>query len=440
MQRKVPYPQTAHSPPKPATHYPTNSSSVTNNNHHHHQLSLIESLSLHLHFFRRGISDATNWDTIVDVLATNKTLRSIIIQNATLQLVLLTSVISFDLLPRFIHRDISHLRFLFDIFWLYPISLGSTIWNGLLSVRDSKSVFTTSAHARRISTFITRPSVEAYKGLTHTVVSESYRGLVLLNYFAFSHALARVPYIGIGLSFVYCTIANSFYCFDRSWTKAGLSFEERIQSLEERWAYHAGFGMAITTISFWHQNLLVNLSLFTLFFPLLSILSSSSSTRPLPWSPTYPLASSNDNLDQTPLSQSKISSVFPVRLPIFILSVKLYAVIIHILRPVNYDRYQRGKHSGAFRLNEMEGGTSPDLGGSHARDHIDAVPWGARPRATNYTSGDYHSNLSQASIPIVITPRSGDNQWQAVPPNYTKVPSQSSNADAVIHSTKAKAD
>ncbi|KAH9813012.1 etoposide-induced protein 2.4-domain-containing protein [Melampsora americana] len=324
-------------------------------------LTLTESIRLHLGFVKQGISDARQWKTILDVLSTNKQLRSNLIQNVTLQAVLLTSFISFELFPRIIHADISHLRFYFDILWLYPISLLSTLLNGFLSVRVSKALFNTSSHSRRLSKFLTSPNVETYKGLTHSIISESYRALVLLNYFAFSHLLARVPYIGTILSFAYCTIANSYYCFERSWSEGGQTFAERVKNIEERWTYHAGFGFLITMLSFWHSNLLVNLSLFTLFFPFLLILASASTTHPLPWSPSYPLALNADPHDRTPQSQFKISPAFPVRIPIFTLSVKIHEIVVRILRPSSNQQSRNNKHSTAFRLDEMEGGASPDL-------------------------------------------------------------------------------
>ncbi|EGG09765.1 uncharacterized protein MELLADRAFT_74319 [Melampsora larici-populina 98AG31] len=356
-------------------------------------LSLSESIILHFGFIKQGISDARQWKTILDVLGTNKQLRSNLIQNVTLQAVLLTSVISFELFPRIIHADISHLRFYFDIFWLYPISLSSTILNGFLSVRVSRTLLTTSSHSRRLSKFLTSPNVEAYKGLTHSIISESYRGLVLLNYFAFSHLLARVPYVGTLLSFAYCTIANSYYCFERSWTEGGQSFAERVKNIEERWTYHAGFGFAITMLSFWHQNILVNLSLFTLFFPSLLILASASTTHPLPWSPSYPLALNSNTRDRTPQSQSKISPAFPVRLPIFVLSVKIHEIINRILRPSSNHHFQNDKHSTASRLNEMEGGASPDLSNAP----FNAASWQSQSVPFDGALSHRHPNISANS-------------------------------------------
>lgn len=376
----------------PSDLYPSSdfrSSNTISNTH----LSLTESIRLHFGFLKQGILDARQWKTILDVLGTNKQLRSNLIQNVTLQAVLLTSVISFELFPRIIHADISHLRFYFDIFWLYPISLSSTILNGFLSVRVSKTLFTTSSHSRRLSKFLTSPNVEAYKGLTHSIISESYRGLVLLNYFAFSHLLARVPYVGTLLSFAYCTIANSYYCFERSWTEAGQTFAERVKNIEERWTYHAGFGFAITMLSFWHQNLLVNLSLFTLFFPFLLILASSSSTHPLPWSSSYPLALNTDIRDRTPQSQSKISPAFPVRLPIFVVSVKIHEIIVRILRPSSNHHLRNAKHSTAYRLNEMEGGASPDL----SNDTFNGTSWPGQSKPFDGALSHRHPNISAHS-------------------------------------------
>lgn len=114
------------------------------------------------------------------------------------------------------------------------------------------------------------PSVDVTRGLTILHHVQSYRVLILANYFAGLFALRLIPYVGPIVSFFYgaaryllvfnsvadtqsftACIFDSYYCFEAHWEKSGHGLSERVKNLETRWAYHLGFGFPITLICVW---------------------------------------------------------------------------------------------------------------------------------------------------------------------------------------------
>lgn len=87
-------------------------------------------------------------------------------------------------------------------------------------------------------------------------------------------------------------------------------------SLEERWPYFLGFGLPCTVISFFHSSPLVNLSLFSLVFPLMLLLASIAKPLPAP-------DSSSDLLPAEGLSRTATPhKFFPKRMPVLFFAVK----------------------------------------------------------------------------------------------------------------------
>ena len=119
-----------------------------------------------------------------------------------------------------------------QIFWLFPIAIISLVLNG--SITESclnLNHHGSSAPAAGVLSLrnISIPSpLQILSFLKAKLVSDYHRILVLLNYFLMAKGLLYIPWLGFGASFAFCSIANSFYCFDPDWHKDGFSFEERI--------------------------------------------------------------------------------------------------------------------------------------------------------------------------------------------------------------------
>jgi etoposide-induced 2.4 mRNA len=60
------------------------------------ELSLLETLRLHLTFFRKGLSDATRWRSTLRTIEGNAVLRANIVKSVVPQLILLGSALVFD--------------------------------------------------------------------------------------------------------------------------------------------------------------------------------------------------------------------------------------------------------------------------------------------------------------------------------------------------------
>lgn len=66
--------------------------------------------------------------------------------------------------------------------------------------------------------------------------------------FIFAHSLRYIPYLP--LAFLFTCLANAYYLFETQWINQGMNLPERIQYLEQRWAFFLGFGLPITTASY----------------------------------------------------------------------------------------------------------------------------------------------------------------------------------------------
>ena len=92
-------------------------------------------------------------------------------------------------------------------------------------------------------------------------------GLVLLFQCA---APIRLPYVGKPVSFLYSCWTCAFYCFEYKWGLDGLTLNQQLVFVEERWAYFLGFGTPVTVATFFFPQFL-GLGVYALVFPMVCV-------------------------------------------------------------------------------------------------------------------------------------------------------------------------
>lgn len=364
-------------------------------------LGFVDTVKLQAQFLTRGFGDASKGRAVFETLATNKQVQGVFVKSSLLQGVLLISAIVIKPILNKIQehaptQSLSRWSFiLFHLFWLYPLALAATYYSGLLRTPKARG----------------RSSGAPFRGLTSTAITESYRVLILANYFAGLFALRLIPYVGPIVSFFYACIFDSYYCFEAHWEKSGHGLSERVKNLETRWAYHLGFGFPITLICVWSNDPVVNLSLFSLFFPLAQIMSATSIPQPL--DPDLPTSSmSLSFLPQSSGSSFSMAAAeggeeargrtaspyFPKRIRLLFLADVAYSFLVKNFVPTNakkdasgggysYQQHQQQQqqqqqaygHDGGWRGGEQRGGA----GGVPNRYQPTAVP---PPPASEYYS------------------------------------------------------
>jgi hypothetical protein len=263
------------------------------------------------------------------------------------------------------------------VLWLYPLTAASLYYAGVFRATEERHGSGTSSGVGGSSGEKSYRAMMA-KGVTevrfpiyplsqcvqscplksnadHSWVHQSYRALILLNYLVVMLAIKQVPYLGI-VGFTYASIVDAYYVYEASWIKQGLSLSERVQALDSRWSYFFGFGLPITFVSYWSNDPIVNLALFSLAFPLAQITASSSIPQPLdpkiptsslslscvspPSSPPIPLTPATRFLPQAQGSFALSNAeggeeargrrgnpYVPIRIPVLFLADKLYALL-----------------------------------------------------------------------------------------------------------------
>ncbi|GAA5848581.1 hypothetical protein JCM8547_004560 [Rhodosporidiobolus lusitaniae] len=253
-------------------------------------LSVTNTLALHANFALQGAADACKLTAAGQKVASDKVVQANVLKSTLLQAILLASALVIKpLLRRAVglraNEGITSSVFYlgFHVLWLWPLAAAATYFSGLLRA--------TAETDKRGMGGRGQSSGGAGKGLTAKLVSESYRTLVTLNYFAFFYALRLIPFLGAPLSFLYASMVDAYYCFEGHWVRNGWSFGDRVRQIEQRWAYAFGFGFPITILSWWSSDPIVNLAVFALLYPLFQLTSTVSIPQPL--DPTHPSTSSS---------------------------------------------------------------------------------------------------------------------------------------------------
>ncbi|OAV90151.1 hypothetical protein PTTG_28433 [Puccinia triticina 1-1 BBBD Race 1] len=196
--------------------------------HHHPNNSIHHQVWSGVRRFASGFFDSLRVRRIVNELHAKRTLKILIVQNSILQLVSIASLVGLESYSDS-HRSSSWstLDVLFSTFWLFPI--------GVISIALNSSITENCLHLNgslqapiSLGKFSISSSVEIIRYLNAKLRSDYHRILILLNYFLFAEGLLLIPFVGFLLSFAFCSVGNSFYCFDPYWLKDGLNLEERL--------------------------------------------------------------------------------------------------------------------------------------------------------------------------------------------------------------------
>lgn len=304
-------------------------------------LSLRSSISL----FTIGLLDSLRFKAIYDCLRIRTDLRSSILRNSILQFILIASIFGFESYTNH-HHCTTTTSVLVNVLWLIPLTLTTIVWSGSISEQllkpnhqghrqDHYHPYFGRRDGRRIDLrVIFNDQIINPKNLGSFFIRENHHTkiLIFLEYVLISNGFLFIPptRLGFALSLMFCSIGNSFYCFDLVWTKRDhLSFEERLDSLESRWEYHLGFGLIMTLLTSINEHeMMVNFLIFTFLYPFFVILSTCSSFQ----NNHYTNPSSMDHKKSEDLTYQTIdlrSSIDPdshsIRLPIFNLSRKIYS-------------------------------------------------------------------------------------------------------------------
>ncbi|KAH8555317.1 etoposide-induced protein 2.4-domain-containing protein, partial [Umbelopsis sp. PMI_123] len=140
---------------------------------------------------------------------------------------------------------------------------------------------------------------------------------------AFLSILQMIPQIGTIVSFIVSCWFMSYYCFEFKWINLGLTMDQRMSSLERHWAFFLGFGIPLTTLTFFLSSLRAA-AVYAIFFPSFVIMATTAVVQP-PLSPrTHGIPSGN--------TTGWKDIELPDRLPIFTGVKKLNEILISFIR------------------------------------------------------------------------------------------------------------
>ncbi|KAI0069884.1 EI24-domain-containing protein [Panus rudis PR-1116 ss-1] len=267
----------------------------------------------------KGLLDASRWDIVIRLVASDPEIRANILKSLLLNFVSLASIYFFDLLlsplangqQKWLHRNVG---WFYQILWLLPVVGVSFYLNSTWCTLIAKRTFTLQHGSRAAAT-----GQSTYTGLLNSIASSAYRVVMVFTSIAVSFMLQYIPYVGPVSGFVFLCWIDAYYCFEFIWIARGLSLSRRLRHLEERWAYYFAFGLPTAALCMWGSSL-ANAALFALVFPAYIIMAMHA--KPLPIDPYNP--SGGETLVHP-------SPYIPIRIPIFAPVTFLNDLIIRII-------------------------------------------------------------------------------------------------------------
>ncbi|KAJ8323782.1 hypothetical protein QVD99_007059 [Batrachochytrium dendrobatidis] len=161
---------------------------------------------------------------------------------------------------------------LYYIAWIYPLYAFSFFVN---------SQWYQDIANRSYEIFVGKPKTQSKSipTLIKNAASDTYRGLMIFNFFVQVALIYHVPFIGPAFSYILLNFILAFFAFEYKWANRNWSFVHQIEFFESHWAYFFGFGfpMALMVILFPKT---VNLGWFALVFPMYIIMANRA--KPLP--------------------------------------------------------------------------------------------------------------------------------------------------------------
>lgn len=183
--------------------------------HYGDHLSLQQTMIRDARTLIDGVKAALRFKPLVERIRDDQKTQGQLIRSALVQAVVLLSVLVLDylLLPSLARKGVEHDRqqavaAYYQMFWLYPILGASFLFAGY--AQRSSSSGSSSQHEGGV---IARVVAESYRGCVTTLPC-SPPSLVLVQCFAISFLLYRIPLIGRILSLLYLSLTNSLYVPD----------------------------------------------------------------------------------------------------------------------------------------------------------------------------------------------------------------------------------
>ncbi|SNX81356.1 uncharacterized protein MEPE_00061 [Melanopsichium pennsylvanicum] len=340
------------------------------------RLSLLKSLRSHLKWAHAGWWDANRWSEALKLIASSSEIRNGVLKGLLLSSTISAVVFFFELafFPKVLFRQKPSAQQMQDmtpsdsivgglgnVFWLYPLIGGSYLLASSWTSDIAQAAYKLRhGHARRLT--LANPSLPP--GTSRRLLHESYRMMLILNYTVFYILLARIPYFGRLLSFLFMCLVDGYYCFEQAWISRGWSLDRRMRYCEERWSYFVAFGLPSTAVSFFHPSGLLNLMLFMLVFPFCTVLAMLADPQPR-ISASGAMAASTNGFGVAggrDYADGPLHMLIPSRLPVFWPTVKLQRVVLKLFP--SFTKAPLAPSAQAFERNtNMYGRTDSGAGG-----------------------------------------------------------------------------
>ncbi|KAI8580552.1 hypothetical protein K450DRAFT_236161 [Umbelopsis ramanniana AG] len=285
-------------------------------------------LTQHIEYFVSGLTQAFAWPRTFILLYASSTLRRVAIEAFVLNgIVFLGSVL---LLETFYNHPHNHfLGCPYRILGGYPVYFVCIALNGRFNKRIADHTYQIQLNqgtGKSHDTKAAQSAAQTQATSSSPVQNVAYAIYQMLFYGScavFITLLQMIPHIGTMISFIVSCWFISYYCFEFKWVNLGLTMDQRMSSLERHWAFFLGFGIPLTTLTFFLSSLRAA-AVYAIFFPSFVIMATTAVVQP--------------PLSARPHSIPSGSSVglkdleLPDRLPIFTGVKKLNELLISLIR------------------------------------------------------------------------------------------------------------
>ncbi|CEP07224.1 hypothetical protein [Parasitella parasitica] len=230
------------------------------------------SAATHFRYFTKGIKEAFNWNRVISLITTSKSIQHTLLKS---------------------------------------LALNGVVYLGIIIVLEA--FYNTPDH----HLFGKIAQHQATDQQTSISLASSINTIILYGNFAlFITFLRYIPFVGSMLSFLTYCIVMAYYCFEYKWMGQDWTIEQRMVYAEEHWAYCLGFGLPATTIIFFLSTLRAG-GVFALVYPNYIMMASVASPEPLT---THSMANSVGPF------------VLPFRIPVFFAIRLMNQAIIQAIR------------------------------------------------------------------------------------------------------------
>eukprot|EP00123_Amoebidium_parasiticum_P012878 comp21629_c0_seq1/m.30367 comp21629_c0_seq1/g.30367 ORF comp21629_c0_seq1/g.30367 comp21629_c0_seq1/m.30367 type:complete len:305 (-) comp21629_c0_seq1:304-1218(-) len=245
-----------------------------------------------LRLYAQGLRDALSWHAPMRLLWTNEAARHTVFKCFVLNGIIFIGFLAFfnTFLKSFLVYSISFIhpsttenldvhvetaasifQFTYYVLWVYPVYCISFILNSIW-YQDIATIAHKALDSGATPRQQSRPTsvVQAIStqiaDLVYTLSLELLLALQVM-------ATNVLPAIGPPLSFFLMSWLYALYCFEYKWMNAHWPVERRLEFIETRWPYFAGFGMPFACCTFFFPAF-VNGGVFAMLYPMYIIMAT----------------------------------------------------------------------------------------------------------------------------------------------------------------------